>query len=838
MNKNALKTFAIWARVQLMEAVKLKAYEYGIDENGYGDERATVLNGRALSNAEAEQRAELVAQIKRKGFNQVVEEVAYTWFNRFIALRYMEVNGYLPTRIRVFSNENGAFDPEILKQATSIELEGIDKNTIYDFIDKQDNEGLFKYLVIAQCNSLNHNLPGMFEKINNYTELLFPNKLLADGSVAEQMVSTIPEDDWKDQVQIIGWLYQFYNSELKDETYAQLAKKVKLTKEKIPAVTQLFTPDWIVRYMVENSLGRLWYEGHPDDSMKAEWKYYLDEAEQEPEVQKQLDEIKKKYSSIKPEEIKIIDPCMGSGHILVYAFDVLMQIYLSQGWNERDAAKSIIENNLYGIDIDDRAYQLAYFAVMMKARSYSRRILNQKANCNLSAIVETNDFNEDYLELFGLLKGVAKNLVDEFYNAKEYGSILNVKTPLAHLRSLEEKLNEIENEVYDNFYDSIRQSGLITVFKPILKQAFLLAQKYDAVITNPPYMSPSPVQKPFVEKNYPDSKGDLFAVFIEKCQSLTDKNKFYAMITMQSWMFLSSFEKLRAKMMLTDTINMAHLGARAFDEIGGEVVQTAAFVRRSSKIENYSGIYYRLVEQKSETGKQNTFLKHKNKYIANQNNFKKITGKPIAYWVSNSFINLFSEKQLGELCYVKKGMSTANDDAFLRQWQEVSQTNVGTKWFKITKGGEFRKWYGNRSFYVNWEDDGRDLRNFEKSVLRNIQYYFKESICWNYISASRPLAFKYYDGFAYTAAAPCVQSNNHLLYAMGFGNSTVASHIIMLIGGATLTYEIGEVAKLPYIIDSNNIDNVEKIVDKNIQISQTDWDSFETSWDFKKHPLI
>ncbi len=460
----------------------------------------------------------MIREIKAKGFDQVVEEVAYTWFNRFIALRYMEVNGYLPSRVRVFTNENNAFEPEILKDAINVDLDGIDKDIVFDLIDKQNNDSLYKYLLITQCNALNPLLPGMFEKISNYTELLFPNNLLCTDSVIGKMISDIPEEDWTNQVQIIGWLYQYYNIELKDETFALLKKNIKISKDRIPAATQLFTPDWIVRYMVENSLGRLWYEGHSDFD-KSQWKYYLDEAEQEESVKVQLEEIKAGFAKIKPEEIKIIDPCMGSGHVLVYAFDVLMQIYLSQGYSERDAAKSIIENNLYGMDIDARAYHLAYFAVMIKARSYSRRILTQDVKCNLCTIVETNHFNNDYLELFGEYKDIAKNLSDEFIDAKEYGSILNIKTSLEDLKLLEKKLNDIENTDYDNIFDNVRKAGIVTDFAPVIQQAINLVQKYDVVVTNPPYMGASGMSaklSTFVKKYYPDSKSDLFACFMEK----------------------------------------------------------------------------------------------------------------------------------------------------------------------------------------------------------------------------------------------------------------------------------------------------------------------------------
>ncbi|MBR0414125.1 MAG: BREX-1 system adenine-specific DNA-methyltransferase PglX, partial [Clostridia bacterium] len=710
---------------------------------------------------------------------------------------------------------------------------------------------------IAQCNALHAVLPAMFEEISDYTELLFPSNLLLKTGVLAEMVESIPEEDWLDQVQVIGWLYQFYNSEFKDQTYAELKKNVKLTKEKIPAVTQLFTPDWIVRYMVENSLGRLWYEGHPDATMKSAWKYYLDEAEQEAEVQKQLDEIRAEYAGIKPEEIKIIDPSMGSGHVLVYAFDILMQIYLSQGWNERDAAKSIVENNLYGIDIDERAYQLAYFAVMMKARSYSRRILTQNVKCNLCTIEESNGFDDNCLSLFGKNSGIAKRLVEEFIDAKEYGSILIIQTPLAHLKMLEKQLQEIEATDYSEMDSLIYKEDLKVMFQPLLKQAIMLAGKYDVVVTNPPYMSPTPKQKPYVEKNYPDSKSDLFAVFIEKCQEITANNRFYSMITMQSWMFLSSFEKLRYKLMQCDTVNMAHLGARAFDEIGGEVVQTTIFSRRLSSVDNYKGTYCRLIEPKSEQGKCDMFLAKENKFYAKQDNFKKIPGLPIAYWINPRWFTCFAKyPNIREICVLKKGTSTGDNNRFIRKWYEVDVLQAcfnskcpqeavlsGKKWFPINGGGENRKWYGNRTDIVNWKNDGEEMKALATKLNNGGHWsryivspdrFFTEAIGWSAISSSRISARYVGYGFAFSSAAMEAFEFN-LKYLLAVINSNVAYDILKLLA-PTINFGVEQIGKIPLIEQSN--DSVECITNECIEISREDWDSFETSWDFKKHPLV
>ena len=480
MNKTAIKNFAVEARVQLIEAVKQRAYEYEITEDGENRADLESIGGIVLTAEVKEQRRELISQIQHKGYTQVMEEAAYTWFNRFIALRFMEVNSCLPSKVRVFTDENGEFKPEILKQAMSVELDGLDKNKVLQLLDAQANEELYKYLLITQCNELNRSLPEMFETISNWTELLFPANLLRSDSVLDRMVTEIPEEDWRDAVQIIGWLYQYYNTELKDDTFAKLKKNIKITKERIPAATQLFTPDWIVRYMVENSLGRLWLEGHPDAELHDGWKYYLDEAEQEPEVEAQLAKLREEYKAIKPEEIKVIDPCMGSGHILVYAFDVLMQIYTSAGWDQREAAQSILKNNLYGLDIDDRAAQLAYFAVMMKARQYDRRLLTRGIQPNIFSIRESNGIQTMTIEYFHKndpkLKADIESIVAKMRDAKEYGSILNI-TPV-DFAGLYARFDEIRNDI------NMMQMSALEELLPLVKCAEVLAPKYDVVVTN------------------------------------------------------------------------------------------------------------------------------------------------------------------------------------------------------------------------------------------------------------------------------------------------------------------------------------------------------------------
>lgn len=660
MNKTAIKNFAVEARVMLINAVTQLAYEFEVTENGTNDPAQESVNGRSLTAAEKNQRSQLIANIRQNGFTQTMEEAAYTWFNRFIALRFMEVNNYLPSHTRIFSDESGNFKPEVLSDAANVEIDGLDKELVLELLENQENERLYKYIIITQCNALNKGLPEMFEQIGGWTELLFPRNLLREDSVIAKMITEIPEEDWRDQVQIIGWLYQYYNTEPKDKVFADLKKNIKISAQAIPAATQLFTPDWIVRYMVENSLGRLWAEGHgkPDD---ADWKYYLDEAEQEDPVKAELEKIRAEYKNIQPENIKIIDPCMGSGHILVYAFDVLIDIYRSCGWGERDAAKSILRNNLYGLDIDRRAYQLAYFAVMMKARQYNRRICSPENQPNLANFADVMGADTD------MLSGSIRRFAEQFAFADTYGSLMTVTAPA---------------DIDTAFSDFMPTIGLnMRQFDMMMKIYKILSQKYDVVCTNPPYMGGSGMNaklSEFVKSKFPDSKSDLFACFIEKCGQLAKPHGFYAMITQHAFMFLSSYENLRRKLMLKTTVNMAHLGARAFDEIGGEVVQTTAFVM-TGHIKDYKGTYARLVDTVGENEKRDLFLSGDKRFAAKQENFSKIPGMPVAYWVSENFIRAFERGISIDSISDFTGSQhiTANNDKYLRLHWEIDANKVG-----------------------------------------------------------------------------------------------------------------------------------------------------------------
>ena len=849
MNKGAIQKFAIWARNELIAQVSQRAYQYGIDESGFGDASADALNGRLLTAEEKSQRQELIKQIKEKSYQQVMEEVAYTWFNRFIALRFMEVNNYLPSHIRVFSDASGAFKPEILNDVLHLDLPGLNSGKVAEYIESNDTEALYRYLLLTQCNALNSALPVMFERMGGYTEMLLPNNILRQDSVLGHMVSDIPEEDWQDAVQIIGWLYQYYNTELKDDTFAQLKKNVKITKERIPAATQLFTPDWIVRYLVENSLGRLWLEGHPNAELHDGWKYYLDEAEQERSVEDQLAKLREEYKTIKPEEVKVIDPCMGSGHILVYAFDVLMQIYTSAGWDQREAAQSILKNNLFGLDIDDRAAQLAYFAVMMKARQYDRRLLTRGIQPNIHSIIESNALGGAYKLAMGdfLLskehQETLNYLLDAFIDAKEYGSILCLEK--RDYVGLLRAWNLTASQTTENLNLTLWFAAVEHEIPKLIEQAIILTQGYDVVVTNPPYMAVSNAGakvNDYVKKNFPDSKADLFAVFIERCGQMAKKNGYQAMITQHAWMFLSSFEKLRTKLLAVDIVNMAHLGARAFEEIGGEVVQTTSFVIRKSHIADYKGEYCRLIEPTSQQGKEDMFLAGENRYAADQSNFSKIPGSPVAYWVSSVIYDIFETENIGMHFDVKAGICTGKNEMFIMQWHEFNfnESSIVTADYKYTphnKGGEYRKWYGNRDVFLKYNRDA--LKKMEPNAgFRHDgkEYYFKPHIGWSKISSSKS-SFRFFEkGFTFDSAGLGLFSDTaNMKTTLAVLNSKIVECLIPILN-PTLNVTPLVVKKLPYVSDDNT--QITSTVDDCVDCAKTDWDSYETSWDFKRNPLV
>ena len=858
MDKNAIKKFAVWARTELIARVSLKGVEYGITEDNIEDANADSVGGKVLTADEKKQRQALIAEINDKGYKQVMEEVAYTWFNRFSALRFMEVNGYLPSHVRVFTDEENNFKPQIITEAIHLDLDGLDMEKVYELKDAEKTEELYKYLLIVQCNALNKILPGMFQKIADYTELLLPDNLLREGSVIQQMIELIPEDDWKDAVQIIGWLYQYYNSEKKDDVFAALKKNVKITKENIPAATQLFTPDWIVRYMVENSLGRLWLEGHPDvkeqllpteeeqsayaagnrDPEDTKWHYYLEEAEQESEVQAQLAEIRKEYAALIPDQLKVIDPCSGSGHILAYMFDVLMKIYESYGYTTREAVASIVENNLYGLDIDDRAAQLAYFAVMMKARQYDRRFFSRGIQPHVYAIVESNHVDKFAVDYFcnGDMKLTAAmdTIVKELHDAKEYGSILTV-TP-QDWAALYDRFAEITEDI-----NMSRDTALREVL-PLVQVAEALAQKYDVVVTNPPYMGASGMSmklSDYVKKNYPDSKSDLFAVCIERGNQMVVHNGINCMVTMQSWMFLTSFEKMRVNILQNRNItNLMHMD----NMVMGIAFGTAVTAFRNCRIQNHKGTYNHVKYEDIIDNTPKEFPISGNRFAqVSTDNFAKIPGSPVAYWASENTMRAFDNKYISEYATSNGQNITGNNNKYLRLFWEVNYNNVNNEyWAKCARGGGYRKYYGNDDNVILWTSEARQHYK-QDSIARIVPEYlrFKSGITWSYITSGTPSFRKLWENELFEKAGTSIFINKveYINGILGLLNSNVARALLKLIS-PTINYQVRDIFSIPVARDVLTSDQIDNLVEQNIDMEKMDWDSFETSWDFQHHPLL
>ena len=868
MDKPAIKKFAVWARNKLIADTKYRAGLVGVTETTVAEplpqSNETVqffdvglpqpyrIEGDAVT-----QRQRFVAELNKEtakqgsytaAYQTVVDKVAYTWFNRLIAVRYMEVNDLLPSRTRVLSSADGRAEPQIVTSPFDAVLDYTPAEQQQIVALKNDNklDEAFRLLFLKQCAALGDCLPRLFEQVDDYMPLLLALSFTDKDGVVCHLVNDIPESDWQDAVQIVGWLYQYYNTEPKEQVFANLKKNIKISAENIPAATQLFTPDWIVRYMVENSLGRLWSEGHPDFD-KSEWKYYLDEAPQEPQVAQQLAELRRGYAALTPEDIKCIDPCMGSGHILAYLFDVLMQIYRSAGYTDRDAAASIVEHNLYGLDIDDRAAQMAYFVVMMKGCQYDSRFLRRHLNPHVYAIQESGELTTDALGRLGKQESTAHALLDGFKNAKEYGSILQPKVTLAELDALQEQLREVDGASdMGSLTDQLVAGQIVNVLYPLIEQARMLVQKYDVVVTNPPYMGSSGMNarlSDYVKKYYPDSKSDLFAVFIERCAQMDKRGGYQAMITQHAWMFLSSFEKLRAKLQLIDTVNMAHLGARGFDEIGGEVVQTTSFVMRSSHTKGYKGTYCRLIDGDSEKAKAEMFVSGENRYVAEQDNFSKIPGSPVAYWANSNVFDAYLGSKVSKYYVVRNGISTGDNNKYLRLWHEIDREK--TYWKPCNKGGPFRKWYGNNEYVVYWKNNGEEIRTSIdekgriKARLGGIEYSFTAGIEMSRITSGQ-LAFRMSPcGFVYESSTNDIYENGNgkLPYALGYFNSNVASQFLTLMN-PTINIMPEDLRKLPFLVSEAKYTYVESCVEQNVSFCQSDWDSFETSWDFAEHPLV
>ena len=874
MNKTAIKNFAVWARQKLISDITYKAGMLGITEDGIADKLPHSTSDlefydigtkdyAEVSGKEIKQRNALVNAIRKKekdngdyksAFGYVVEEVAYTWFNRLIAIRFMEVNDYLPSGVRVLSSENKAKkEPDLVTTPfdTDLEFTSYEQDRIIQLKDDNKLDELFRMLFIKQCNKLHDVLPELFEKTDDYTELLLTVSFTDSDGVLYHLVHDIEEDDFnvekEGQVQIIGWLYQYYISE-KHSSVIDIKGGKAIKKEDVPAATQLFTTHWVVQYMVDNSLGRYWIERNPESDLKSKLKFYV-----EPENFTTIDE------KISPEDLTVFDPCMGSGHILVYAFEVLMQIYLECGYTERDATSLILENNLFGLDIDDRAYQLAYFAVMMKARSYDRRILTRNIKPNVYSIKESNFLVDSWQKISDdeKFREIFKTVVDTFIDAKEYGSILNVSD--ADYDYALSVIDNFEQSVPVDFEAQILR-GKTDDIRALVNQAKLLSQKYDVVVTNPPYMAVSNAGvkvNDYVKKNFPDSKADMFAVFIERCGQMAKQNGYQAMITQHSWMFLSSFEKLRTKLLTVDIINMAHLGARAFDEIGGEVVQTTSFVIRKSHVVDYKGEYCRLTEPTSQQGKEDMFLAGSNRYSANQAAFNDIPGAPVVYWASSVMLGLYhNSEMLGRSVQTKQGLKSSDDKRFFRYWVEVDYNKIdfcaksveqaaasAMKWFPLNKGGT-QKWYGDNWYVINWENDGEEIKGYAKSLYKSvtrtitsIDFYFRKCITWPQITSS-PRFRSISEGFIFNAAGPSMFAPEHIYwYLLGFLNTPIVQEATSMLN-PTVNLCVTDMLNVPFIVSNRYFNVVTDYVSEAYKAARTDWDSYETSWDFKRNPLI
>lgn len=869
MNKTALKNFAIWARKKLISDITYSAGLLAVNENGIGeplpqsrsDLQLFDIGTKDYAEVKGErisQRNSLVSAIRAKAeeldnykvaFEYIVEEVAYTWFNRMIAIRFMEVNGYLP--IRVLSSESGKHEPDIVTTPfdAGLEFTGEESGRIYELRDNNRLEELFRMLFIRECNHLHDILPELFEATNDYSELLLSLAYTDKDGVVFHLVNDISEDDFniekEGQVEIIGWMYQYYNTEPKDKVFAALKKNVKITKENIPAATQLFTPHWIVRYMVENSLGRLWIEGHPDDDLRQCWEYYLDEAEQEPQVQAQLEEIRAGYREISPEDIRIIDPCMGSGHILVYAFDVLMQIYSAQGYSERDAAKLIVEKNLWGLDIDRRAYQLAYFAVMMKARQYNRRILTSGIKPNLFVIDDNRALTPEIIEYIAdgdsKIAADLRSISNDLTNAREYGSIINVQP--VDFSGLIERIGVIAQSDELNLIAMENKRIACEKILPLVNQAQALSQKYDVVCTNPPYMGGSgmnSVLSEYVKRCYSEAKSDLFAALIIKCLEFTKQNGYSSLVTMQSWMFLSSFEEMRTKLLTLNTLTtLMHME----NMVMGIAFGTAVSVFRKGAVKGYKGTYNQIKLADIENAKPKSFPVAGNRFAqVSSDNFSKIPGMPVAYWVSEKFADVFKNEKLYKYSISPSQNVTGNNDRFVRKFWELSNVKVGGRdeWIFYAKGGGFRKWWGNLLDIVNWTPTARYIYQHgdghHASQIINKDYWYRKGITWGLITSSIPSFRVMPEGATFDKGGSTIIVEREVYnYALGLLNSKVFLVVAKALN-PTLNFQVKDICSLPLVISC--LDVINSTVDKCIDISQVDWDSFETSWDFKTHPLL
>lgn len=871
MNKTAIKNFAVWARQKLISDITYKAGMLGITEDGIADKLPHSTSDlefydigtkdyAKVSGKEIKQRNALVNAIRKKekdngdyksAFGYVVEEVAYTWFNRLIAIRFMEVNDYLPSGVRVLSSENKAKkEPDLVTTPFDADLEftSDEQDKIIKLKDDNKLDELFRMLFIKQCNKLHNILPELFEKTDDYSELLLTVSFTDSDGVLYHLVHDIEEDDFnvekEGQVQIIGWLYQYYISE-KHSSVIDIKGGKAIKKEDVPAATQLFTTHWVVQYMVDNSLGRYWIERNPESDLKSKLKFYV-----EPENFTTVDE------KISPEDLTVFDPCMGSGHILVYAFEVLMQIYLECGYTERDATSLILENNLFGLDIDDRAYQLAYFAVMMKARSYDRRILTRGVKPNVYSIKESNFLADSWQKISDdeKFREIFQTVVDTFIDAKEYGSILTV--PDADYDYALSVIDDFEQSVPVDFEAQILR-GKTDDIRALVNQAKLMAKKYTAVVTNPPYMNKFDAKlKKYIADNFAEYKGDLFSVFMYHNFSFCTPDGYSAFMTPNVWMFIKSYEALRKYIIQNKGIStLVQMAKGAFFKEA--TVDICSFVL-SNRHHNV-GNFIRLEGFKGdmEVQKQKVLEAINSKvcgyfYETEQSNFYKISGNPIAYWANSNILNIFQTAQpLKNVAEPKVGLQTAKNDIFLRRWFECDWKKIGIgyssledtengrhKWFPYNKGGAFRRWYGNREYVIDWEQNGLKVRNYPGAVIRNSQYYFMPCITWSDIT-SASFSGRYCEGgFLFDVKGSSgFPERKKLFYILGFLNSKISQNCIKLLN-PTISTQVGDMARIPVYFSEKEKSSVDNHVQLCVEISKFDWDSYETSWDFKRNPLL
>lgn len=835
MDKNAIKKYAVWAREELIEKVTARAVKYEIVKDKELNPSLDSINGEVLSESEKNERKALIKKINEDGYDQVMEEVAYTWFNRFIAIRFMEVNGYLPSHIRVFSNENGEFRPQILSEAIHLEMPGLDMEKVLAYKEDSNEDELFKYLLKVQCNALNEILPQMFQKLEDYTELLLPDYLLREGSVIETLVNDIPEDNFdtssdNGQIEIIGWMYQYYISAKHEEVVDPLHGKV-VKKEEVPAATQLFTTDWVVRYLIDNSVGRYWIERNPESQLAKELTYFVTPKDSQ---------IKYVDEKIAPQDVTVFDPCVGSGHFLVYAFEVLMKIYVEYGFSERDAASEIVKNNIFGLDIDGRATQLAYFAVMMKARQYDRRFFTRGIQPQIYEITESNNADKSSIDYFcgndATIKNDVEVLLDTLKDAKEYGSILQI--PEIDFEKINSRFVQVADEI------SMYNTYLLGEFKSIIGPAYLMSKKYAVVATNPPYLNKYDSNlKSFINSRYKDYNGDLFSVFIYKNFSFCKEDGYTAFMTPFVWMFIKTYKALREYIINNKSIvSLIQMEYSAFEEA---TVPICAFLLKNGS-ESFKGLYFKLSEFTGgmEVQKEKVLEAINNPncgyfYETSKDNYCKMPGMPIAYWLTDNFLGILENKDLKTEIKFCEGLTTANNDLFLRLWHEIdfnkSSMSNGSRWVPYNKGGAYQKWYGNRYFVVDWKNDGQDIKNYPGSSFRNAQYQLKEGATYSALTSGN-ISVRYSPkGCAFDSKGTMLFADNEetLLEALACINSNIFMQVLRAFC-PTLDYRFGTIQNLPFL----KAEGTAPLVKKCIEIAKDDWDSFELSWEFKAHPLV